>query len=154
DALPSAVTGATASGSAGYTCTVTLPTVKCMTLSALAADASATIKINATVPFGTPTGTATDTAVVDPTCSIAPETNCTNNNPTATRTLANDTTPGTLTLQVNAASTADPTGAIVAEPTDGKLTYTLSIQNTASTRADSVVLTDGTQGLDASRITA
>jgi uncharacterized repeat protein (TIGR01451 family) len=154
DTLPAAITSATTSGTGGYTCTVTVPGVKCNTGTGLDAGASATIKINGSMPFGTPTGTATDTAQVDPTCTSATESNCSNNNASATTTLSNATTTGTLTLQATAATTADPNGTIVAQPVDGKLTYTLVIHNTSSSRADSVVLTDGTQGLDASRITA
>jgi uncharacterized repeat protein (TIGR01451 family) len=154
DTLPAAITSATASGTGGYTCTVTLPGVKCTTGTGLDANASATIKINGTMPFGTATGTATDTAAVDPTCTSTTESDCSNNNASAATTLSNATTTGTLTLQATAATTADPNGTIVAQPVDGKITYTLVIHNTSSARADHVVLTDGTQGLDASRITA
>jgi uncharacterized repeat protein (TIGR01451 family) len=111
--------------------------------------ANATITINATAPSAT--GTIDDTAVVDPNNTIE-ESNELNNTGSAQTVDGTQPPPGTLTI-VKTQSTSPAIQTNVARPGD-LLHYHLVVTNTASSRADDVVVTDGTQGLDAASVSA
>jgi hypothetical protein len=119
------------------------------------AGQNATIKINARSP--STTGQITNTAVVDPDNAIA-ESNELNNASAAVNTSVESAPPSpSLTIfktDNNPTSYPWSTGAGPDPVNPGqKLTYKIQVTNAASTRADDVTITDGTQGLDASSIT-
>jgi uncharacterized repeat protein (TIGR01451 family) len=105
---------------------------------------NATITLNVSAPLTT--GTVTNTAVVDPNNTIA-ETNELNNT-SATVSTSVVSGPAVQGLTISNADSPDPVipGA--------QLTYTIVVRNVATTRADDVVMVDGTQGLVAASITA
>jgi uncharacterized repeat protein (TIGR01451 family) len=138
------------SGGAPITITCTGGTVN--------AGQNATIKIHATAP-GT-AGSITNTAIVDPDQAIA-ESNELNN---ASATVNTNVTTAPPVQGLTIAKT-DGSPGIPAETWDNGagpdpvnpgqvLTYKIRVVNTATTRADDVVITDGTQSLEASSIVA
>lgn len=86
-----------------------------------------------------------NTAVVDP-YDVIPELNELNNTGSARTIVAAPAQPAGLTITKD--DSPDPL-----RPAD-LLTYTIVVKNTAATRADSVKVTDGTQGLDAASVVA
>ena len=125
---------------------------------AVNAGQNATIKIHATAPATA--GQITNTAIVDPDQQIA-ESNELNNSSAAVNT--NVTTappPAGLTIVKTDGSPGIPietwdNGAGPDPVNPGQvLTYKIQVVNKATTRADDVVITDGTQSLEASSIVA
>lgn len=132
-----------------FACTYVPGTVTCDG-GALNAGANATITITAGTT-GAPDGTYDNTAVVDPYDAIA-ELDELNNTASARTTLsATPPAPGTLLISKVAQTPASPTGQV--RPGD-TLRYVVTVKNGAATRADSITVTDGTQGLDAASVTA
>ena len=116
---------------------------------------NATITINGTSPVGP--ATLTNTAVVDPDNDIE-ESNELNNASAAVNTAVGGPPPGPL---LSIAKTDDPNaypwsaGAGPDPVNPGQeLVYKIQVKNLATTRADDVIVSDGTQGLDASSIIA
>ena len=142
--LPAGVTGpVTISTTSLFTCTVAIPIVNC-TGGRVNAGANATITISAIAP-AVP-GSITDTAVVDPEDRIAEESEF--NNQAQATTVVGAPPPGGGTLVITKTDAPDPV-----TPGD-LLTYVITVKNTANTRADSVKIVDGTQGLDAASVSA
>ncbi len=108
------------------------------------AGSNATITIDATAPGAA--GNMANTAVVDPNNTI-PESNELNNT-SATVSTSVTTGPAPQGITITKTDSPDPVtpGAI--------LSYTIVIKNIATSRADDVVMVDGTQGLEAASITA
>ena len=156
DTLPGGFTFASASGSSLFACSLSSGLVVC-TGGQVNAGANATIQINATTNAGP--GSYTDTAVVNPT-GLVPVSNPNNNTASATTAVsATAPPPGLFTIAKTAASPApDPTNVVegpLQGQTDGQmLTYTITAKNTASKKASGVAITDGTTGLDASKVIA
>ena len=128
-------------------------TVTC-TGGAVNAGANATITINAIAP-GT-NGTITNTASVDPDLQIV-ESNELNNGSSLVNTAVGDA-PAQQPLSIDKtdvdAAGADFSDGAGPDPvTPGSLiTYKILVTNNATTRADDVMLVDGTQGLDAASL--
>ena len=119
------------------------------------ASQNATIKINAISP--STTGQITNTAIVDPDNTIA-ESNELNNSAAAVNTNVTSAPP-TPTLTIfktdNNPTTYPWSAGAGPDPVNpGQLlTYKIQVKNTSATRADDVVITDGTQALETSSIT-
>lgn len=132
-------------------------TVTC-TGGAVNAGQNATIKIHAVAPAAA--GQITNTAIVDPDQQIA-ESNELNNSSAAVNTNVTTAPPPPAGLTIvksdgspDVAGTFD-SGAGPDPVNPGQvLTYKILVTNAATTRADDVVITDGTQSLDASSIIA
>jgi uncharacterized repeat protein (TIGR01451 family) len=105
---------------------------------------NATITIHAIAP--STTGNIANTAVVDPNNTIVESNEL--NNTSATVSTSVTSAPASQGLTITKTDDPDPVvpGAI--------LKYTIVVQNIATTRADDVVVVDGTQGLEAASITA
>jgi uncharacterized repeat protein (TIGR01451 family) len=139
-----------------FNCTATPPnpvTVVCQG-GTVNASQNATIKINAISPAAS--GQITNTAIVDPDNTI-PESNELNNSAAAVNTTVTTAPPPpALTIFKTDNPTQYPwsAGAGPDPVNPGQLlTYKIQITNTATTRADDVVMTDGTQALETSSIT-
>jgi uncharacterized repeat protein (TIGR01451 family) len=143
DTVPAGLTNITATGTSLFNCSVSGQTVTC-TDGAINQGSNATITINATSPALT--GTITNTAAVDPDIAIA-ELNELNNTTALVSTQVTSGSPSP-SLSIQNVDAPDPV-------TPGqKLTYIITVTNNAATRADDVVVVDGTQGLTAASITA
>ena len=121
------------------------------------AGQNATIAIHAVAPGST--GTITNTAIVDPDNAIE-ESNELNNASATVKTTVAELPPPTPQLTIiktdNTPDTypwSDGAGPDPVNPGD-QLTYKILVTNEADSRADDVVMTDGTQGLEASSIVA
>ena len=130
-------------------------TVTC-TGGAVNAGQNATIKIHTVAPVTA--GTITNTAIVDPDNAIA-ESNELNNASAAVNTNVTTAppTPALTIFKTDNNPNVYPwsTGAGPDPVNPGQiLTYKIQAKNVATTRADDVVITDGTQGLEASSIVA
>lgn len=131
-------------------------TVTC-TGGAVNAGQNATIKIHAVAPAAA--GQITNTAIVDPDQQIA-ESNELNNSSAAVNTsVTTAPPPAGLTILKSDGSPDQPgtfdTGAGPDPVNPGQiLTYKILVTNAATTRADDVVISDGTQSLEASSIVA
>ncbi|HLA82014.1 MAG TPA: CARDB domain-containing protein, partial [Thermoleophilia bacterium] len=151
DTLPAGVALTSASGNSLFVCTPAGPIPPPVTVvcdgGRVNAGSNATITINATAPAAL--GPITNTAVVDPNQTI-PESNDLNNTSAAiTTTVTSAPAPAALTIT----KTDDPDPVVPG----GTLTYSIHVENTGSgpnSRADDVVVVDGTQGLQAASITA
>ena len=127
-----------------FQCTVSGHTVSC-TGGAINQGANATITITGDAPsYDTQ---LTNTASVDPFNAI-PEVNELNNTSALVNTQVVQTPPPPTALSITKVDLIDP---IV--PGDME-TYVVTVVNNAATRADDVVIIDGTQGLEASTLTA
>lgn len=143
--LPNGFTFQSASGSSLFVCANTPPgslTITC-TGGRVNSGTNATITINA--KSGSDPGPFKNTAVVDPYDEIA-ESNELNN--TGSLVSNKPAPPPQTNLTITKSDLVDPL-----RPGDTE-TYQIHVVNAASTRADSVTVTDGTQGLDAASITA
>lgn len=143
--LPNGFTFQSASGSSLFVCANTPPgslTITC-TGGRVNSGTNATITINA--KSGSDPGPFKNTAVVDPYDEIA-ESNDLNN--TGSLVSNKPAPPPQINLTITKTDLVDPL-----RPGDLE-TYQIHVVNTASTRADSVAVTDGTQGLDAASVTA
>src|SRR5207247_510387 len=154
DTVPAGVTVNSASGTSLFVCGVAGQTVTC-TGGAVNQGSNATITINATSPAST--GIITNTASVDPENTI-PESNELNNTSALVDTqVTSSGASSTLTIDKTDTDLPPPihwddgAGPDPVSP-GGVLTYKIFVTNTASTRADDVVVVDGTQGLEASSI--
>jgi large repetitive protein len=138
-------------GSAGSPITVTC------TGGTVNAGQNATIKIHAIAPATA--GQITNTAIVDPDQQIA-EANELNNSSAAVNTSVTTAPPPAGLTIVKSDGSPDvagsfDTGAGPDPVNPGQtLTYKILVTNAATTRADDVVITDGTQSLEASSIVA
>ena len=158
DTVPASVTNITASGTSLFVCGVAGQTVTCNG-GAVNQGSNATVTINANAPLAT--GTITNTAVVDPDNTI-PEVNELNN----TSALVNTQVTASQTSPLLTIDKTDGTPAVPGNPAwaagagpdpivpGATLTYKIHVVNTATTRADDVVVVDGTQGLVAASVTA
>ncbi len=126
-----------------FTCNVVDHTVTCSG-GAINQGANATITITAIAP--TTDAVLTNTASVDPFNAIA-ESNELNNTSALVNTQVMKTPPPP-PLSITKTDATDP---IVPGDTE---VYTVTVKNNAATRADDVVIVDGTQGLEASTLTA
>ena len=159
DTLPAGVAYTGNSTTSLFSCTPsgTNPVTVTCTGGTVNAGANATIKINATAPGAA--GTITNTAIVDPDDAIA-ELNEVNNSSASVNTSVGDLPPPSPALTIvktdnNPDVYGWSSGAGPDPVNPGQvLTYKIQVENTASTRANDVVVTDGTQGLEASSITA
>lgn len=143
-----------------FSCTAsgTSPITVTCTGGAVNAGQNATIKIHAVAPGSA--GTITNTAIVDPDQQIAEANEL--NNSSATVNTSVTTAPPVQGLTIvktdgspDIAGETWDTGAGPDPVNPGQvLTYKIRVVNTASTRADDVVITDGTQSLEASSIVA
>ncbi len=118
---------------------------------------NASIKINATSPAGP--ATITNTAMVDPDDAIE-ESNELNNASASVNTTVGGPPPAPLLTILKTDGNPDvdvswDDGAGPDPVNPGQvITYKIQVKNTATTRADDVIVTDGTQGLEAASITA
>jgi uncharacterized repeat protein (TIGR01451 family)/fimbrial isopeptide formation D2 family protein len=164
DTVPAGVTGISATGTSLFVCAVAAQTVTCQG-GAVNQGQNATITITGTSPAIA--GTITNTAVVDPDNTInegAPGSPAELNNTSAVvNTTVGGTPPAPLlgiqkTDGYPAPSGSWWTGAGPDPVNPGQtLTYKIQVTNNATgnnSRADYVVVTDGTQGLEASSIVA
>jgi uncharacterized repeat protein (TIGR01451 family) len=150
DTVPAGLTGITASATSLFTCSVSGQTVTC-TGGAVNQGSNATITINATSPAVV--GTITNTASVDPDNTI-PEANELNNTSALVNTQVT-TGPPPPAIAINLTDNSSIIAGAGPDPVNpgATLTYKILVTNTASTRADDVVLVNGTQGLEAASIT-
>jgi uncharacterized repeat protein (TIGR01451 family) len=163
DTLPSGVTLQASSfeTTSLFTCSTGVPTnpitVTC-TGGTVNAGQNATIKIHAIAP-GT-AGSITNTAIVDPDQAIAESNELNNASATVNTNVTTAPPVQGLTIAKTDGSPKIPnvtwdTGAGPDPVNPGQvLTYKIQVVNTAATRADDVVITDGTQSLEASSIVA
>jgi uncharacterized repeat protein (TIGR01451 family) len=145
DTLPAGVGLSSVSGTSLFVCTSAgSPVTVTCDGGAVNQGSNATITINAVAPSAT--GGIANTAVVDPNNTI-PESNELNNT-SATVSTSVTSAPAPQGLTISKADSPDPVipGAI--------LSYTIIVNNIATSRADDVVVVDGTQGLEAASITA
>ncbi|RYC11453.1 CARDB domain-containing protein [Nocardioides zhouii] len=143
--LPDGTTVASSSATSLFSCSSAAQTTTCVG-GRVNAGTNATITILANVASPDDLNQFKDTAVVDPYDAIE-ESNELNN--TGSLVSTNGAPPAqTGGLTILKTGTPD-----VLRPGD-KITYTLLVSNTAATRADNVSITDVTQGLNASSITA
>ena len=105
---------------------------------------NATITINATAPAAT--GNIANTAVVDPNNTVAESNELNNTSATVSTSVTSAPAPQGMTIT----KTDNPDPVVPG----GILTYTIVVKNIATSRADDVVVVDGTQGLEAASITA
>lgn len=151
DTVPAGLTGIVASGTSLFTCGVVGQTVTC-TGGAVNQGSNATITINATSPAAE--GSITNTASVDPDGTIAEVSELNNTAALVDTQVTSGPPPPALSI----VKTDDP-GVIVGAGPDpvtpgGQLTYKILVTNNAATRADDVVVVDGTQGLAAAGVSA
>ena len=145
DTLPAGVGFVSATGTSLFACTSagTPVTVTCNG-GAVNQGSNATITINATAP--PTTGSIANTAVVDPNNTVAESNEL--NNTSATVSTSVTSAPAPQGLTITKTDSPDP---VVPGAT---LSYTIIVKNIATTRADDVVVVDGTQSLEAASITA
>jgi uncharacterized repeat protein (TIGR01451 family) len=157
DTVPGGITGIAASGSSLFSCGVAVSTVTC-TGGAVNAGQNATITITGTAPSS---GTLTNTAVVDPDNTIT-ETHEDNNTSATVNTTVGGPPPAPL-LDIKKTDNSPnsypwSTGAGPDPVNPGQQeVYKIQVTNNATGttgRADDVVTTDATQGLDTASITA
>ena len=159
DTVPAGVTAIGASGTSLFVCGVAGQTVTCDG-GAVNAGANATITINGTSP-GTE-GTITNTAVVDPDNSISESNELNNTSATVYTSVGLPPSGPLLDIKKTDGSPAPVgtwwTGAGPDPVNPGRqITYKIQVTNNATgnnSRADDVIVTDGTQGLEASSIVA
>jgi uncharacterized repeat protein (TIGR01451 family) len=144
DTVPAGVvlSAASATGTNLFACSVSGQTVTCNG-GAINAGMNGTVTINGTSPAVA--GNITNTAVVDPNGTV-PESNYLNN------------TSQAVTTSVVAAPPPPPIAITVSDNPDpvvpgALLTYKVVVTNQSGSRADYVVVTDGTQGLAAASLT-
>ena len=115
------------------------------------AGQNGSIRLHVVAP---PTGSLTNTAAVDPDNTIAEGNELNNTSAVVNTSVTAQTQQGAITI----VKTDDPTVIAGAGPDpvypSQTLTYKVRVTNTATTRADDVVVVDGTQGLEASSIVA
>jgi uncharacterized repeat protein (TIGR01451 family) len=159
DTVPAGVTGITATGTSLFVCAVLGQTVTC-TGGAVNQGQNATITIKGTAPAVA--GQITNTAVVDPDNTIA-ESNELNNTSATVYTEVGGTPAAPLLDIKKTDGSPAPSGSwwngAGPDPVSPgqKITYKILVTNNATgnnSRADDVVVTDGTQGLDAASIVA
>lgn len=165
DTLPPDVAFVSTSTTSLFSCSAsaTNPVTVACTGGAVNAGQNGTITINATAPNPAPiSGQITNTAVVDPDNAIA-ESNELNNTSAAVYTTVGGPPPAPLLDIKKTDGNPAPsgtwwTGAGPDPVTPGQpITYKILVTNNATgtnSRADDVVVTDGTQGLDAASIVA
>lgn len=165
DTVPAGIGSVTASGTSLFNCGVASQTVTC-TGGAVNQGQNATITINGTVTLSA--GTLTNTAVVDPDNTIVESNELNNTSATVNTDIGGPPPPSLLEIKKTDGSptpSVDPgdpplwwTGAGPDPVNPGqKLTYKILVVNRATGNnptAASVVVTDGTQGLDASSVVA
>ncbi|MBA4180760.1 MAG: hypothetical protein C0506_09250 [Anaerolinea sp.] len=163
DTLPVGVAFVSTTSTSLFTCTSNAPTspvtVTCVG-GAVNAGANATITINGTSP-GT-AGTITNTSVVDPDNTIAESNELNNTSATVNTSVGLPPSGPLLDIKKTDGSPAPAgtwwTGAGPDPVNPGQqITYKIQVTNMATgnnSRADDVIVTDGTQGLEASSITA
>ncbi|MCA1683903.1 MAG: DUF11 domain-containing protein, partial [Actinobacteria bacterium] len=156
DTLPAGVALVSVNPTSLFTCTPTSapapgPVTVVCTGGAVTQGQNATITLNVTAPAS---GSLTNTASVDPDNTIAEGNEL--NNTSATVNTAVTGTPAGPSLTINI--TDDPAVIPQAGPDPvvplAQLTYKIRVTNTATTRADDVVVVVGTQGLEAASIVA
>jgi uncharacterized repeat protein (TIGR01451 family) len=158
DTVPAGVTGISASGTSLFTCALAGQTVTC-TGGAVNAGANATITISGMSPPAATT--LTNTAVVDPLNAIAEANELNNTSATVNTSVGSPPAPPLLEIKKTDGSPAPDgpwgNGAGPDPVIPGqKITYKILVKNNASgsnSRADDVVVTDGTHGLEAASIT-
>ncbi len=160
DTLPTGVALTSTSTTSLFTCTsagtpATHVTVTCDG-GAVNQGQNATITLNATSPAAT--GTITNTAVVDPDNAIQ-ESNELNNTSATVNTSVGGPPPTPLLTIAKTDNNPNvypwSTGAGPDPVNPGQqLVYKIQVKNNATSRADDVVISDGTQGLEAASITA
>jgi uncharacterized repeat protein (TIGR01451 family) len=165
DTVPAGITINGASGTSLFSCGFASQTVTC-TGGQVNQGQNATITINGTVTLAS--GTLTNTAVVDPDNTIPESNELNNTSATVNTTVSGPPPPALLEIKKTDGSplpTVDPgdpplwwTGAGPDPVNPGQtLTYKILVVNEATGNnptAGSLVVTDGTQGLDASSIVA
>ena len=159
DTVPAGVNISSATATSLFVCSVVSQTVTC-TGGAVNAGANATITINGTSP--TSAGTITNTAVVDPDNTIAESNELNNTSATVNTSVGGPPAAPLLDVKKTDGTPAPPgtwwAGAGPDPVNPGQqITYKILVTNNATgsnSRADDVVVTDGTQGLDAGSVVA
>jgi uncharacterized repeat protein (TIGR01451 family) len=148
DTLPAGVNLASISSTSLFVCSPAGPATAPVTVTcdggAVNQGSNATITINAFAPATT--GSIANTAVVDPNNTVAESNEL--NNTSATVSTSVTSAPAPQGLTITKTDSPDPVVP------GGTLSYTIVVKNIATTRADDVVVVDGTQGLEAASITA
>jgi uncharacterized repeat protein (TIGR01451 family) len=159
DTVPAGVSGISASGTSLFVCGIVGQTVTCDG-GAVNAGANATITIDGTSPAVA--GTITNTAVVDPDNTIAESNELNNTSAVVYTDVGLPPSAPLLDIKKTDGNPAPDgtwwTGAGPDPVTPGQqITYKIQVTNNATgnnSRADDVIVTDGTQGLEASSIIA
>lgn len=161
DTLPDGVAFVSAETTSLFTCSpedpLTPPITVTCTGGAVNQGQNATIKINATSPATT--GQITNTAMVDPDDTIE-ESNELNNASAAVNTnVTQNPPPAPLLTIIKTDNKPDvypwSSGAGPDPVNPGQqITYKIQVKNNATSRADDVIVSDGTQGLEAASIIA
>jgi len=144
DTLPAGIGSIAATGTSLFECGVVASTVTC-TGGAVNAGANATITITGTVTAAAG-AVLTNNAVVDPDNTIVESNELNNTSALWTTNVVAVLTPGPIAIEYTAYPTSINPGA--------QLEYKILVTNNASRFADPVAVTTGTQGLQASTITA
>jgi len=143
--LPNGFTFQSASGSSLFVCANTPPASLTITCTGGRVNSGTNATITISARSGNDPGPFQNTAVVDPYNEIV-ESNDLNN--TGSLVSNKPAPPAQTNLTITKSDLTDPI-----RPGDLE-TYSIHVVNTASTRADSVTVTDGTTGLDAASIVA
>jgi uncharacterized repeat protein (TIGR01451 family) len=143
--LPNGFTFQSASGSSLFVCANTPPGSLTITCTGGRVNSGTNATITITARSGNDPGPFQNTSVVDPYNEIA-ESNDLNN--TGSLVSNKPAPPPQTNLTITKTDLTDPI-----RPGDLE-TYRIRVTNTAATRADSVTIVDGTQGLDAASVTA
>ena len=159
DTLPAGVTFDSAETTSLFSCSPSGTTTVTVTCDGGTVNAgqNASIQINATAPDTE--GTITNTAIVDPDNTIEESNELNNASATVNTTIGAPPATGELTIfKTDGVPDLDVPWDAGAGPdpvNPGQLlTYKIQVTNTAKSRADDVVITDGTQGLESASITA
>ncbi len=152
DTLPAGVVVNSIDKTSLFTCTwAGAPTVVSCTGGEVNQAQNASITLHVKAPA---TGPLTNTAVVDPDNTIAESNELNNTSATVNTTVTPASSPPPITI----VKTDDPSVIAGAGPDPVSpaqtLTYKVRVTNTSTTRADDVVVVDGTQGLDAASVVA
>ncbi len=152
DTLPTGVVVNSIDPTSLFTCSTSgAPTVVLCIGGAVNQGQNASITLHVQAPA---TGPLTNTAVVDPDNTIAESNELNNTSATVNTSVTASAQPPAITI----VKTDDPAVIAGAGPDPVSplqtLTYKIRVTNTSTTRADDVVVTDGTQGLEAASVLA
>ncbi|MDP9280806.1 MAG: hypothetical protein M3P38_01775 [Chloroflexota bacterium] len=151
DNLPAGVTYVLATGTSLFTCSYAAPTVTCVG-GLVNAGSNATININVTAPAAPFTGQIANNAVVDPFDTIVEQSEFNNTSATIYTNVIFAPPPPPYTITKAQTLPAYLGLPNVVTPGD-TVTYTIVATNISGSRSDYNVLSDATQGLEASSLT-